>query len=862
MTGMTGKYMTCNQIKNTAFTLVRMQMTKLIRLDSLMLRFKAGFIWSAVCLMASVSMAASDDDVLTRYREQVEPILADNCYDCHGDGENKGSLTLDTFQDAGDFANSTGLWWKVVKNLQADLMPPKRRTKLSDEDFENVYDWIKADVFHIDPDFPDPGRATLRRLNRVEYQNTVRDLIGVNFAAFEEFPQDDTGYGFDNIGDVLSISPLLLEKYLKAAQSIIDEAVPRSANTFPERAIAPWDFRNSDGSRRGHQLSFYEEALVEHTLAIEHQGDYRLILELNVSGDFEFDPGRCQVSFSVNGESKMLHEFDYAASEEPDHRNAFRYEFEETLDVGDLHLSMALTPLISEDERLNRLDMGIKSFVIQGPLSTDHWVRPDRYADFFPDGPPPPSSHGKRKYAAKVLEQFARRAYRRPPEPATIKPLVALAKRTYKQPGKTFEEGIARAMVAMLASPRFVFRIEHSDDARREDVFALVDEFTLASRLSYFLWSTMPDETLFDLAERGELRAQQDNQVERMLLDARSDEFVRHFTGQWLQARNVARVAIDPLAVLGIREELEAIREKYGDQLRRSFGGEVTPELEAARARYRELREMSGGLDDTLRNSMREETEMLFEHILREDRSVVEIIDSDYTFLNATLAKHYGIEGVEGDELRRVELQENSPWGGVLTQGTMLVITSNPTRTSPVKRGLYILENILGTPSPPAPPNIPELEASADAFTDHEPTLREVLARHRSDALCSSCHSRIDPLGLAFENFSALGTWRDYEGKTPIDASGRLITGEKFNGVNELKDILKDKYKSNFYRCLAEKLLTYALGRGLDYYDVDTVDTIVSQMAAKEGKMSALIMGVVESAPFQRRRDVSRKKQE
>src|SRR6185503_5020022 len=415
----------------------------------------------------------------------------------------------------------------------------------------------------------------------------------------------------------------------------------------------------------------------------------------------------------------------------------------------------------------------------------------------------------------------------------------------------------------VLASPRFLFRVEDIEANRTVKSHPLVDEYALASRLSYFLWSTMPDDDLFRLAERGELRKNVAAQVKRMLADGRSQELIDNFTGQWLLVRDVEGIDINARAVLG-RDNGE---EKDAQESRRRFQelqskSTLTPEEERERDRLIEQRRRRFNrptieLDGPLRRAMRQETEMYFGHIVREDRSVLELLDSDYTFLNERLAKHYGIPDVKGNEMRRVTLPEDSPRGGLLTHGSMLVVTSNPTRTSPVKRGLFILDNILGAPTAPPPADVPLLEEAEKQFKDREPTLREVLDLHRSKPLCSSCHSRMDPLGLALENFNALGMWREKERGQPIDAAGQLITGESFNNIRELKRILKSEHHSDFYRCLTEKLLTYALGRGLEYFDVETVDRIVARLEREDGRFSALLMGIVESAPFQKRRNLS-----
>jgi len=373
---------------------------------------------------------------------------------------------------------------------------------------------------------------------------------------------------------------------------------------------------------------------------------------------------------------------------------------------------------------------------------------------------------------------------------------------------------------------------------------AFIDEYSLASRLSYFLWSTMPDDQLFQLAERSALRKNLTTQVKQMLNDPRSEAFMQNFTGQWLQARDMDTIDINARAVLAKDDSAGPTETNQVAGGGRRFGfGFRAPKFE---------------LDRETRQAMRRETEMFFASVVREDRSVTDLIDSDYTFLNEKLARHYGLTNlnVTGSEMRRVALPKDHPRGGVLTQGTVLTVTSNPTRTSPVKRGLFVLDNILGTPAPPPPGDVPLLEEAEKEFKDREPTLREVLELHRSKPLCSACHSRMDPLGLALESFNALGLWREKERGQPIDPAGKLITGETFTGIRELKRILANDHRTDFYRCLTEKLLTYALGRGLEYYDVEAVDQIIERLERADGRFSALLAGVIESAPFQKRRTV------
>jgi hypothetical protein len=546
-----------------------------------------------------------------------------------------------------------------------------------------------------------------------------------------------------------------------------------------------------------------------------------------------------------------------------------------------------LEPLTPEDQKINTLNMRLVDVVVRGPLEKEHWTRPKNYERFFTrDAPENPSA--RRAYARQLLGDFASKAFRRPTDHMTEDRLSALAEDVYSQPGKTFEAGIAHAMVAVLASPRFLFRIEKPEFAARGAAAANVDEYALASRLSYFLWSTMPDEELLSLARRGQLRDNLGAQVKRMLADLRSEELVRNFTGQWLQTRDVDGISIDARTVLArdsgqereLREQQAALRARFDQSAAKKAAAtnqstsgltnlvaagltnqtaqtNMTAQNGASQKRRRNnpfFRPPKFELDGETRDAMKRETEMFVSSIIQEDRPVTELIESDYTFLNEKLAKLYGITNVSGPAMRRVDLPADSPRGGVLSEGSTLVVTSNPDRTSPVKRGLFILENFMGTPPPPPPPNIPALEAAEKDIKDHEPTLREALQQHRDKPLCASCHARMDPIGLAFENFNAMGMWREKERNQTIDAAGTLVTGESFQSIRDLKHILTHEHREDFYRCLTEKFLTYALGRGTEYYDVETIDQIVQRLNREDGHFSALLAGVIESAPFQRMR--------
>lgn len=796
-----------------------------------------------------------------RFGEEIQPLLEEYCYGCHGNGIKKGGVDLDGLDSDEARLRDRDLWLGVLRNVRAGIMPPADKPQPSDEERRLLEDWIKYGAFGIDPLDPDPGRVTVHRLNRIEYRNTIRDLIGVDYDTTSEFPPDDTGHGFDNIGDVLTLSPLLLEKYLTAANAIISRAVPTVPKAVAQRVTPGQGFRPADGEQDGTgppSLSYYEPATVSATVPVEHDGRYRLVLDLTANEryvDGVNDYNRCRLLFRADGEELVRRDFVRQDGK------PFRFEFNRDWKAGPHTLTIEVQPLTPGEKRVRSLSLRIQSATLRGPMDERYWVRPPDYDRFFP-GDVPGDAVGRRLYVRALLGRFAERAFRRPVDDATKDRLAALAEDISAQEGQTFEAGVAQAMAAVLTSPRFLFR-EESAEPGAPGRYLPVDEYALASRLSYFLWSSMPDAELIRLAGEHKLRGSLQAQVDRMLADPRSAEFIRNFVGQWLQARDIEAVFINASAVMSRDEapdpEADRRRTRFRTLIRKppeELTDAEKKELQAARGSFgrssRRFREFE--LTGALRQAMRRESEMHFEHIVRGDRSLLELLDSDYTFLNERLAKHYGIEGVRGDEMRRVVLPAGSPRGGVLTQGTVLAVTSNPDRTSPVKRGLYILDNILGSPPAPPPPNIPSLEEAGNAIAGRAPTLRESMVLHRSQPTCASCHSRMDPLGLALENFNALGRWRDTERADPVDASGTLITGEAFGDVRELKRILVDGHRRDFYRCLTEKLLTYALGRGLEAHDVQAVDTIVGRIETGEGRASALIAGVIESTPFQKRR--------
>ena len=811
--------------------------------------------------------AQSSNSSVALFESKVRPILVEHCYDCHGNGESEGNFTLDHFGSPKEALTDADLWWRVMKNLRAGVMPPIDSSSLGGDELKTINQWIKFGPFGIDPTRIDPGPVVVRRLNRAEYGSTIRSLMGIRFEEKLLFPPDDSGHGFDNVADALTISPLLLDKYLHAAEAVVGQAVPKVTWIVPRQQFDGAEFRSiddDDSDKSGRWLDGRKPATVEHSFQLEQSGTYRVEIRVKQHGSFEFDPGRYSVTCSLDGQERFRKEFGW------DENKLSVFDLQEDWDTGEHRIKFSLEPVkteqaddetILEEDRNTSVSFQIDSVSVEGPIGTDRRVHPPRYDRFFTRPSPPSDPKQQREYAEEVIRRFAMRALRGNVDPETIDRLVAIAESAYTQPDVSFEDGVSRAMVATLVSPKFLFRLDRTiaqdeQQANSESGFALIDELSLASRLSYFIWSAIPDDELFEVATEGRLRSDLKAQVDRMLADPKADAFVTNFVGQWLRTRDVAKASVDPAAVLGFSQELEELRDWFRSRFRRGRRGrdEMSDEGKAKVERYREIRRVLDRFDDDLKRSMRRETEMLVEHIVNNDLSMLDLIDCNYTFLNEKLAQHYGVPGVEGREMRLVELPSDSPRGGVLTHASILTVTSNPTRTSPVKRGLFVLENLLGTPAPPAPGLVPELEESADRFEDHQPTLRELLEVHRENDLCSSCHARMDPLGLALENFDALGMWREQDGDAEIDPQGKLVTGETFDNIHSLKKILRQHHANDFYRCVTEKMLVYAIGRGLEYTDEHTIDQIVEQLDNSGGRFRTLVQAVIESAPFQQQR--------
>ncbi len=816
----------------------------------------------AVAAIAGPRSFAADSPAVAGFRTEIRPLLKEFCFDCHGDGEKKGNVAFDAFASDEALVADRDLWFHALKNLRSELMPPPKKSQPTAAQKARLEDWIKSGALGANPADPDPGRVTLRRLNRVEYRNTVRDLLGVEFDTEKEFPPDDAGRGFDNLGDVLTLPPILLEKYLAAARTVVGRAVPSVPLEPAERVIPGRDFRKAPATNASPNLSYYEKASATNVLSVAKPGRYRIVMDATANERFvdnQFDYNKCRLAFRVDGHEWFGGEYSREGG------RAIHGEYDVDWTPGEHAFVFETDPALPAKKQVRSLSFKIESVTVRGPLDPKEWVRPKNHDKYFAKEIPADAS-GRRAYARGILAPFLAKAYRRPVDPATTERLVGLAESTYAQPGVTFEAGIAQAMTAALASPRFLFREEPLEPARGGSRYPLVDEFALASRLSYFLWSSMPDDELLRLAGEGKLRSGLGIQVRRMQADSKFDGFIRNFVGQWLQARDIETVAIDARQVLArempVDPEFEKKRLRFRelrDKPEKSLTPEETKEVDALRTvvfgafRQPPRTELNGDI----RRAMRSETEKTFQYIVREDRPLLELVDGNYTFLNEKLARHYGLTnlGVSGDEMRRVTFAPGDPHGGVLTQGSVLGVTSNPTRTSPVKRGLFVLDNILGAPPAPPPPDIPSLEETAKKSKDKILTLRETLAIHREKPLCTSCHNRMDPLGLALENFNAMGIWRDQERGSAIDPSGQLLSGESFTDIVGLKHALAANHSTEIYRTVAEKLLTYALGRGLEYHDVATVDGVVERVRAAGGRSSALFDAVVDSAAFQKSRE-------
>jgi len=732
------------------------------------------------------------------------PFLEQHCYECHGGKKTKADLDLKAIRDDSRILQDLKLWRGVLQQVNSGEMPPaKHPVKPTPEAITAFNQVLQASIAAAEAKLPpDPGRVTARRLNRTEYNHTVRDLLDADFNASENFPADDIGHGFDNIGDVLSLSPVHLERYLDAADGIAERAVVLKLPKPPERTtysifLEPGNYGSEDGTRP--VTNDVPELFVRHTL--KEAGQYRFRVRAGASNEPPVDP--VQMTLWI-GASNVL---TAAVTNTP--KQWAWFEVEAELPAGEHRFAARWA---NRDTNAPGQTLYINEFKVIGPKDTR--------TSFMKRVATVGADLGDDARAVAVVRWFLTRAFRRTPTAEeTVRYGQVFASGRAAADGQ-FEGGLQELIRAALVSPKFLFRIEsdHRPDATTPQP---LDDFQLASRLSYFLWSTMPDEELLDLAARQQLSEQLEPQVRRMLEDSKSSALVQNFGMQWLQLQRLATFQPDA--------------KQFPD------------------------------FDDTLRKAMLRETELFLGEIIREDRSILELLDADFTYVNRPLARHYGIESVAfpgdgegggGERRRRRRSGEfvRVTWpdprrGGLLTQASILTATSNPTRTSPVKRGKWVMEQILGTPPPPPPPDVPELDGQKELSG----TLRQRMEQHRSNAACANCHRQMDALGFAFENFDAIGRFREKDADGVIDPSGSLPDGSSFQGPTDLRVILRDQ-KELVARNLAEKLLTYALGRGLEYYDERALRKVLAEVASSEYRFSSLVVAIVQSDPFRMRR--------
>ena len=736
------------------------------------------------------------------FADTVRPIFTQFCLGCHNNKKVSAGLSLEPYKTTADARKARDLWETVKEHVANKQMPPKGKPQPSDDQRKAIVAWIDTVAIKVDCGLArDPGRPTIRRLNRNEFNNTIRDLVGVDFKPADNFPSDDVGYGFDNIGDVLSMPPILLEKYLTAAETVLDKAiqVPKPIAVVKD-GFKPQNVRSTLGplSKQNDRVFLNQNGAAIFSYDFAYEGEYVFRAKA-----YAERAGKELPKLSIDLDRKPVESHDVDAVD----GKPKNYEARAKVTAGRHDVSFTFTNAFedkSNPEAKKVRSLSVIVMEVEGPFNPVPKPAPESHRRIFITTPT--GTVDRESAARRVLQAFATKAYRRPVKVEEVDRLVKLF-RFADGPGEPFELAVKHALKAVLVSPHFLFRLERDQEPNNPEAVHPVSPFELANRLSYFLWSSMPDDELFKLAEQGQLRnpGVLEAQVRRMLKDPKANALVENFAGQWLMLRSLATVTPD--------------RQTYK------------------------------GFDPALKAAMVRETELYFEHVMREDRSIIEFLDSDYTFVNERLARHYGIPG-SFDGFQKVKLVDRSR-GGILTHGSILTVTSNPTRTSPVKRGKWILENILGTPPPPPPPDVPELDNDSKAVLTG--SLRQRMEKHRENPNCAVCHSKLDPLGFGLENFDGVGALRQFDGKFKIDPAGELPDGSKFSGPAELRKVLVAK-GDLFRRNLGEKMLTYAIGRGLEYYDRCAVDDIVSALKKGDDRFSAMMLAVVQSDAFQKRR--------
>jgi hypothetical protein len=792
-------------------------------------RFVQGF----VIISAVLSSAwAGNPQEQTSNKAPVSPqraLLNRYCVGCHNQNLKSGGLALDSLNDANVGENPV-TWEKVVTKLRAGLMPPARLPRPDEKTYEDFRIWVQDNLDRAAASHPDPGRTEIfHRLNRTEYQNSIRDLLALNVKVADLLPADDSSNGFDNMAGTLRMSQSLMERYLSSAKTISRMAIGSALPAVDSKSyrVAP-DLQQHDrvdglpfGTRGGILINhlFPRDALYE--IKVDLAGAQRVYethqLEISIDGEqvklITLEPQKTAARvnpYDVDGKTSVRVHVDGGP-----HDVAVAF-FRKPADLVEQVREPFPNPRISGNEGGPGGPMPeVAGVTIRGPYDDKGPGETPSRRQIFVCYPAQASEEAG--CAKTILTRLAHRAYRGPVRDEDVQVLMAFYNDARKD-GGGFEAGIELALRRLLVSPEFLFRIEADPPTSARNIQAVngapfvyhINDLELASRLSFFLWSSLPDEELLKAAEDGSLNSHAvlEREVLRMLSDPRSETLTTNFAGQWLELRNMDT-------------------KKPGDPYSLAY-------------------------DETLRRGLQRETELFFDSMVRENHPTLELLTANYTFLNQRVAEHYGIPNIQGSDFRRVTLPEGSPRSGLLGQGSILTITSHPNRTSPVLRGKWILKEILGTPPPDPPAVVPALD-------DHKTqakvsTLRERMALHRAKEPCASCHSMIDPAGFALENFDAIGRWRTVdESFNPIDASGALPDGTKFNGVTELRTALV-LHPERFVNTVAQKLMTYALGRGLEYYDMPSVRKIVKDSSADQYRLQSIILGIVESYPFQMRR--------
>ena len=770
-------------------------------------------------------------------------VLDRYCVTCHNEKLKTADLNLSKM-DVGNVGEGAPVWEKVVRKLRTGAMPPAGMPRPDHATYDSLATYLETALDRAAAAKPDPGRPTsIHRLNRTEYTNAIRDLVALDIDGASLLPADESTDGFDNMGEALTVSPMLLERYMSAAAKVSRLAVgdPSIRPVFETYEVSKFllqeDRMNEAlpfGSRGGIAIRHYFPMSGDYVIKILLQRDFRdRIRGLGEAHllDVRLDGARVKL-FTIGGErkGKSAPVFSTAAVGDPE-QEQYELNADGNLEVrfpaqaGTRLVTVAflketfepegaLQSFNAKPEALPRLplhdvmeykggDPEVDNVAIGGPYDAKGLGEtPSRRKIFVCH---PTGAKDEDACARKILSPLARRAYRRPVANDDMQVLLGFYKAGQKKGG--FEGGIETALERILVGPEFLFRVERDPAHVTQDTAYRISDLELASRLSFFLWSSIPDDQLLDLAASGKLKdpAVLEQQVRRMLGDSHSNALVSNFAAEWLSLRNLNSVRPDP---------------------------DAFPDF-----------------DDSLREAFQKETELFFQSIVREDRSVIDLLNANYTFLNERLARHYGIPNIYGSHFRRVTLSDDQR-GGLLGQGSILTVTSYANRTSPTVRGKWVLENILGTPPPPPPPNVPSLKDTSEAKAL---TMRQRMEQHRANPACAVCHTRMDPLGFALENFDALGKWRTTDVNALIDSSGTLPDGTKFHGPAELRKILLSK-PDQFVTTVTEKLLTYALGRGIEYYDAPAVRKIMRESADSNYRWSSVVLGIVQSTPFQMRK--------